>query len=586
LIIASSAIIASQGGGALEWKNYVIRYDRGWDILCEPYEVQPNDWLIKIFSQKGEIAHEDFREFTSIFKRLNPHVTDIDRIRPGQIIDIPLKKLPQGTLPGQSSGIVTIPFVTLNNVDEILTDYSTEYTIRPGDCVSLILARRFGTYGSNSYEKGLRMFQALNPKIKNVNRIFAGQKIYVPAPSIQEQSWYASMFDSQGNLTDKVGMVSSEVSQNPPVGKSTILPSNKQNSSITDKTSLSQAATALEGKLLDKGTFFFPLKTGNDFELDLSRYPMLEKNNGKRYILTAEDKIMGEDIGLLKTMLSDVTIVKISKQDSTDQIIDELTKNQDSKLNHKSINLIEYGTEISIQAKWVETIESQQDDVPRRLCIIPINSPTERTAPSICRYLTRHNIILKEVLSNSKGVISAEAPATNRSAKYTIVTSIGAEDKNQFVSEFAQTMQWHYAQNISISFPYEDIQIEALSNMLSSGQGQEVLIDFENIYGDAISAIEKTGLKVIQIKKQDSPATIVSKLLSAMNVKYVENPAFMAARRFSPYNISVKIKGYLLNNLKTEKILLSTNSLNQQVIEFLESTGLRVIMLGKSKLFY
>ena len=50
----------------------MVRYDRGWDILCDPYQVQQGDWVLKIFRQKGEIAHEDFREFLGIFRASQP----------------------------------------------------------------------------------------------------------------------------------------------------------------------------------------------------------------------------------------------------------------------------------------------------------------------------------------------------------------------------------------------------------------------------------------------------------------------------------------------------------------------------------
>lgn len=582
----SSISYAAQGEGTLEWKNYVIRLDRGWDILCEPYKVQPNDWVLKIFSKKGEIAHQDFREFLGIFKRLNPHVKDIDRIRPGQIIDIPLKKLTQGTLSGQSSGIVTIPFVTLNSVEEVLDDYSTEYTIRPGDCVSIIIAQRFGIYGSDSYSKGLKMFQSLNPQIKNINQIVTGEKIYVPAPSIQDQPWYGKMFDSQGNLTDKIGMSSSDTAPEIPATRRTGDPAARQAPQQTAGDSFSQAAAALEGTLLNKGTYFFPLASGKEFEIDLSRYPILEKKNGKRYLLTREDKIMGEEIELLQTMLPGITIVKVSENQTTDQIIESVAEEPNADPKTTSLNIAEHGMDLWLQAKWIETVESEGDDVPRRICIIPIESPAERTDSSISRYLLQHNIILKEVLANTGGVISAESPSSSTSAKYTIVTSIAAADKKQFVSEFTRAMSWHYSPNVNLSFPYAEIQINAKSNMLSSGQGQERLIDFEELYGDAISAIEKSGLKVIQIKRDDSPAAIVTKLLKGMNTTYTENPTFMGARRLSPYNTAIKIEGFLLNNQKSEKIMLSTKSLNQKVVEFLEATGLQVIMLGQSKLFY
>ncbi len=187
------------------YKNYVVRYDRGWDILCDPYQVQQGDWVLKIFRQKGELAHNDFREFLGIFERLNPHVKDIDRIRPGQVVDIPLKKLAHGTLPGQSSGVVTIPFVMISGPKEMIEKHTRTYTVQQGDTVSTLIANRFGgRYGNTTYSQGLKLFKAANPHIKDLNRIYAGQKIYMPDPSIREQSWYSALFDEAGNLVEQM----------------------------------------------------------------------------------------------------------------------------------------------------------------------------------------------------------------------------------------------------------------------------------------------------------------------------------------------------------------------------------------------
>jgi hypothetical protein len=430
------------------------------------------------------------------------------------------------------------------------------------------------------------MFKALNPQVKDINRIIAGQKIYMPAPDIQKQSWYTSMFDSQGNLTDKVG-ITTFGSPNVPVGKKNNIFKKKDPSpQIKTKDALYQATAAIEGSLFNKGTYYFPLDSGKEFELDLSRYPILEKRSKERYLITYEDKIMGEDIELLKTVLQNVKIIKLSSKHSTDQIIDIMTKKQKSDSAATSINVLEHGTKIWLQAKWIETVESEKDDIPRRICIIPIKSLQERTALSISHYLLQHNIILKEVVSNTGRVISAEAPSNDASIKYSIITSIADSDKRQFVNEFAQALKWRYAPNVNISFPYADVQVNALSNMLTSAQGKELLIDFEDLYGDAILAIKKTGLKVIQIKQDDSSAVITTKLLTGMNSTYTENPIFMAAQRISPYNTKIQINGFLLDNQNSEKVLLATKSLNQKMVEFVESTGLRVIMLGHSKVFY
>ena len=67
IMLAAFLIVPVTANSAFLYKSYTIRYDRGWDILCDPYVVQKNDWVLKLFKQKGEIAHQDFPEFLRIF---------------------------------------------------------------------------------------------------------------------------------------------------------------------------------------------------------------------------------------------------------------------------------------------------------------------------------------------------------------------------------------------------------------------------------------------------------------------------------------------------------------------------------------
>ena len=175
---------------AFIYKSYIVHQDRGRDILCDPYTVKKNDYVLKLFKQKGEIANEDFPEFLNIFKRINPHIHDINTIRPNQHIFIPLKKLRPNTLPGQSSGFVTIPFITISNMKEILFTYAIKYKVQKGDCVSKIIARRYGAYGSKSYQEGIHMFRLLNPDIVNLDLIYQDQTVHIPDPSLRAEPWF------------------------------------------------------------------------------------------------------------------------------------------------------------------------------------------------------------------------------------------------------------------------------------------------------------------------------------------------------------------------------------------------------------
>ena len=144
LIIVICIIAPYSADSALLYKSYVVRCDKGMDILCDSYVVQKGDWVSKLFRQKGDISHKNFPEFLAIFTRLNPHIRDIDTIRPGQHILIPLKKLKKDSLPGQSSGVVTIPFVTISNLPDNIKHHSTEHIVQKGDFISRLISRGYG----------------------------------------------------------------------------------------------------------------------------------------------------------------------------------------------------------------------------------------------------------------------------------------------------------------------------------------------------------------------------------------------------------------------------------------------------------
>jgi len=202
LVVISFLFAPAPVTGALLYKSYIVRQDMGVDILCDPYVVQRDDYVVKLFRQRGEIAEKDFPEFLDLFRRLNPHVSDINLIQPGQHIYIPLKKLEKDMLLGQETGVVTIPFVTVTNMQEFIKNYSDEYTVKKGDYVSKLITRRYGNYGTPAYKQGIELFKLLNPQITDLDRIYPGEVVLLPEASLRNQPWFASLFDSSGRIAE------------------------------------------------------------------------------------------------------------------------------------------------------------------------------------------------------------------------------------------------------------------------------------------------------------------------------------------------------------------------------------------------
>lgn len=558
-------------GSSLIYKNYIVRYDRGWDILCEPYVVKENDWVLKIFRQKGEIAHKDFRDFLGIFKRLNPHIKNIDMIRPGQSIDIPLRKLEHGTLPGQATGVVTIPFVTLTEVTEVIKQHSNRYTVQRGDTVSQLLARKYGRYGSQSYREGVKLFQAANPQVTDLNRIYAGQNLYLPDPTIREKAWYSAMYDAQGNLRKTMGSQSrTTADQDKP--ESVPLPgSMPAQAPEPPRSALAEAAAFAGGRLQAKGTYFLPRQGGEDFELDLSKHPVMEFDKGPKLVFTPGNKIMGIDKETFNDHWPGMKPVSVDENASTEQYVAAIfdALDEDSQ-NTEEIAFEKQGVHVAVRAKWVR-LESEG----RRLCITPISAPAERTPESIRRYLEQNGIVLKEILPGGAPEGLDGRPERHAVKNVLALTPAGQKD---FVKILAKTLGFTYAPNTAITFPYAGIQVEAYANLLATKTGREALVDFGDLYGDAVKAIHSSGLKVVQITAEDNYDAIAQKLFSALSLNFTQHPTLLAAQRPAAYNTAITIYGLLYSAGDHQRILLTGATLHSAVTDMLSDRGIDVVV--------
>jgi hypothetical protein len=562
---------------AFFYKSYVIRYDRGWNILCDPYVVKKDDWVFKLFRQKGEISNTDFPEFLRIFKRLNPHINDIDRIRPGQHIVIPLKKVDQDELPEQSSGVVTIPYLTNVTLPDDATKNSTEYRVKKGDCVSILISQKYGNYGTPSYQEGEKLFRLMNPQIENLNLIYAGQMIRLPDQKNQKQVQSQPPLDTEA--TQKIpekDRLDSSVTFDEKIPLSSSVNNNRQEPSDSP---LSKVASVLDAKLFNKGNYYLPRPGQEDYKVDLSQTPFIKLEDGKRVFFTSGDENQISDIEILKSFWKDVVIVNVTPDDSMEKVFDSVFGSLEGDVIKHRLSFSDHGMEVEVKGKWIIEKPGKNGEAIRHLCITVIDDVKERTPQSIIRYLDQNNIIIKEILIGK----SIKEPKSNAS-RFNIADKnqdiIDASDHETFVKDLLMAMGYQYSPNKNISFQYAGIQINATSNLATKSNDNIFYIDFGNFYGDAIHAIEKSGYSMIQVKDNDRLDDIIQKLLGAMNASFIKDPTFMAAKRPVDYNTRLTIPGFLMDQASMSKVLLTNAPLHHQVIQFLTDNDIRIIRIN------
>ena len=587
-VLLCSLLTAPRPAGAgFLYKTYLVQQDRGTDILCDPYMVQKNDYVLKVFRQKGEISSEDFDEFLGIFQRLNPHIPDINVIRPSQNLLIPLKKLQPDTFPGQDEGVVTIPFVTISKVSDLVASYSAEYQVQPGDTISVLIAKQFGEYGSPLYKEGIKLFKINNPEIKNLNRIYAGQKIQLPDPRLVNEAWYESLFDSTGALRSDMdpaprsAAAPEESLPSEPVAAAPRLPAAlpAAEPKTAAASAFQTAAAALDAKLSENGTYYFPDHGGGqEVALDLALSPLMELRSGQRLIFPRENQLQEKEIAVIRRHWPQAKIAPLPAGASTEKVLEAAFHSLGSDLQENELAFGDNGIGVVVRARWIIQEPAGAGMTPRRECITLIDSAAQTTPDTISRYLEQHNIILREVFKGKE-----MARGGNRVLRYSIPdgvqNTLAGATPGDLLRSAAALLDLQYTENTTISFPYGGIQIAATSNLISSGDDQKALVDFGELHGDAVSLIQKTGLGIIQIETDDGVSDILRKVLTALKIPFAENPVFLAAKRPEPYNVAITIPGFRVSRPDRD-LLISAVALHYEITQFLIENGVQIVNLA------
>ena len=546
---------------AILYKSYIVRQDQGKDILCDPYVVQKDDYITKLLNQRGDIAAKDFPKFLEIFSRLNPHIIDPNEIRPGQHIFIPLKILNKNDWPDQHTGIVTIPFVTISNLTDYIKPYTIEHRVERGEFVSRLISKSFGNYGTKTYKQGIELFKLLNPSVTDLNLIYPEQVLTLPDPLIRNQNWYPSLFDAADRIPEDAD--ASMLSKGAGTPEKAPSP-------------LARMATLLNGKLHEKGAYHFPRKNGEIYKLDLSKNHMLELQDDIR-VLFISDAIDPSDLNLIRSYWKDIKIVTTQNHSNLEDIINH-TFSTVMGTTKREIGFEDNGIEFDIRAQWILENPSTKNPSQKYRCISLIKNRDEKTPDSIKQYLKRKGIVVEEIdLSDEAEENRGESADTNALPVDQAIT-VATKDPQIIVRQMLKALDIRYSENVTVTFPYAGIQINAQSNLISTPDGKELFVDFENLYGEAIRAIKKTGLNIIQVKRKDSATEIIEKLLAALNSSYTLDPIFYAAKRPSDYNTTLKIPGYLIDRESPNKTLLSGAPLDAELISFLNAQNISVMV--------
>lgn len=557
-------------------KQYAVMDVQGEEVLCDPYRVRKGDWVYKILRQRGEIAYEDFPRFLEMFKILNPGVEDMDKIYPGQEVLIPLRILTPGAFEGQASGIVTLPVITITNLPEVLEDYSTSYKVQYGDYVSKLIAQRFGRVGSRSYNRGVELFQKLNPEVDNIDFILAGQTVNLPNPEVMDTLAYEEYFDTKEQIIDlrefsplAADMPRAAEAREPtaeavvpdppdepdappaepvtatrPVETPTDLPLPLADPArgFSDLSVFDKAAIILDADIVSSGAFYFPRSGQSDLRLSLSETPLMVFKDGTTILFTKRQWLPGEDQRVLERFRPDMKIVFFEADSHLRSLVDTIVPAINAHGFERQVNLNRDGISVALRGQYIFNPPGSSQTV----CLNIIEGPEMRVPRVIRDYIAKMGVDVRDWIEGEtlSGWAEDIAPESRRTPE---ITQLQANPPERFVKTLLRALGYRYHEDVDVSFPYAGFQVNAKADLLSLGNGRDVLIDYGDLGGGAAAAIEKTGIRVLQLNRSSDPQEMIAQLTDHLPLDVSADPVFWTASRPRLYNPSIQVPGYLVS---------------------------------------
>ncbi len=136
----------------------------------EEHVVAQGEWLFKILESKGYSASQIQRALPDI-QNLNPHIPDINRLMPGQVIQIP--DASSNSSPGIRRPQASVPPGSYEKMP---------YIVRTGDTLIQVLQSQ-GISTKLIFSQYLDLFLQLNPTVPDSNTLRVGQEIILPVVS-------------------------------------------------------------------------------------------------------------------------------------------------------------------------------------------------------------------------------------------------------------------------------------------------------------------------------------------------------------------------------------------------------------------
>lgn len=540
LIIGSTALLYQQAAAKEDTAQITLKKTAVSRKNVYTYTVKKGDILSAIVRTIPGITERDISNNYQIIKELNPNLADPNKLEIGQSLILPGNPFPEA----EKKEVKDTPAVSSTTVTpNISSTGGKQYKIKKGDTLYEIIRRELKIIETN-IPKTLRIIKSINPGIRNVNKIYAGNIIKLPGKTLFVKTPTETKAVEQEEV--KLAKESTHPEKIIEIKEKIVMPPEAR------LAVLKQVITQMNGSLTTTGIYYLPIPKTGQVTIDCSKIPVIEFDDNTTVFLDLENLAHNN----LKKMISDnwanYYLVKVDKNDDVIAILKKVINTTKSYIMTKSEKPMMIGAfpPVEVIVDWVIVNTSQKQAQPLRQGLRLVYENNLLLPKSIKNYSQKNGLIITEI-SEETGLVGKPEevyslppmpvfPTTSaKDFSYTLVSNLGlSADKDVDIQMF-DTVKDGF--NLSIK-----------ADVLVKYQDKKYIIYSRNLSQQFINVLKQAGNELIFVADNEPPKNIMEKILRSFNISFASgNFTFSGIdKNQAPYTIN-----FSGTKIKTDKDL-------------------------------
>ena len=560
-------------------KSVYTREYQGKVVEGEERAVGRGDSLWRILVQEKGLPEKRFRSYLVVIRGLNPQLKNLDVLRVGDSIFIPLR--PDETLGNEAASAKTNAPATNST-----TGATVSYRVKAGEYLYQILRDRLGISDNRQVANYSALVKDLNPERKNWDLLQEGDTILLPT-SGQRRAVTGAEIKSSAQSNGLLEKSSSEKNSGAREAASPMpsidMRDARRMPARNNLPILTKVIEAVGGEVQSGGEELVPVHDST-VRINKSSYPVVYNPKlQQRVVLDPENNIPVT----LRTRLSDpqvgTPVVSMTDQVSLQEAVSRLLSGLGYQPlpTDRSVVIQDEGIAFEARGSWM-VLAPEESRKAQEVYIISLTDSPDEIPEYLRSQLALKGLHLKDVLIAS-GAPKTPAPkilvvAHRESDESMTQIKIWPRDKTEIVDALllAHGISFGVAETLSVDLR-DGLRMETRSDRVFDLRGQRTAIFFQRTDPEIKKALqEKQGVKTVELEIASlSSREIIGKLLNILGdqMTYREH-RFSAANGSNQERLTLNAWGFLLSK---PSMFITDREIPQPLHRFFFEKGLEIV---------